>query len=241
MTRFSRELSTCETPASVAEWVRRGTPRTTLIGPHFTRTAYGCYRRAGSPPSTAQRILEAAAGLPDGALIAGWAATYVHGVDQLDGFDDHTFAPLPVPVLLPPGQRRRTTEGVSYRQSRRRARREEIEGVAATSGCSASPPTGCPAVAYAGRVEPSSWPVPDPAQRRDPRGEGVDTRQTGPVRPACSFSTTGRTRVMTTSLRTARSSAHDGPSAPGDRRCPRCRRARADEPAPHLARFRRVP
>jgi hypothetical protein len=133
MTRFTRELSTCRLPATVAEWARRGIPRTTLIGPHFTRTAYGWYRRAGSPPSTAQRILDAAAGLPDGALIAGWAAAYVHGVDQLDGFDDHTFAPLPVPVLLPPGQRRRPTDGVSYRQSRRTAFREEIDGVPVTT------------------------------------------------------------------------------------------------------------
>jgi hypothetical protein len=133
MTRFTHELSTCRAPATVAEWARRGTPRTTLVGPRFSRTAYGWYRRAGSPTSTAQRILDAAAGLPDGALIAGWAAAYVHGVDQLDGFDDHTLAPLPVPVLLPPGQRRRPTEGVSYRQSRRSAFREEIEGVAVTT------------------------------------------------------------------------------------------------------------
>lgn len=133
MTRFAHELSTCRVPASVAEWARRGTPRTTLLGPRFARTAYGWYRRAGSPSSTAQRILDAAAGLPDGALIAGWAAAYVHGVDQLDGFDDHTFAPQPVPVLLPPGQRRRPTDGVSYRQSRRPAYCEEVEGVPVTT------------------------------------------------------------------------------------------------------------
>lgn len=133
MTRFAHELSTCRVPASVADWARRGTPRTTLTGPRFTRTAYGWYRRSGSSTSTAQRILDAAAGLPDGALIAGWAAAYVHGVDQLDGFDDHTLAPLPVPVLLPPGRRRRPTDGVSYRQSRRAARHEEVEGVPVTT------------------------------------------------------------------------------------------------------------
>jgi hypothetical protein len=133
MTRFAQELSSCRVPAAVAEWARRGTPRTTLVGPGFTRTAYGWYRRAGSSTSTAQRILDAAAGLPDGALIAGWAAAYVHGVDQLDGLDDHTLAPLPVPVQLPPGQRRRSTGGVSYRQSRRTAAREDIEGVPVTT------------------------------------------------------------------------------------------------------------
>lgn len=133
MTRFTQELSICRAPASVAAWARRGTPRTTLLGPRFSRTAYGWYRRAGPPRSTAQRILDAAAGLPDGALIAGWASAYVHGVDQLDGFDDHTFAPLPVPVLLPPGQRRRPTVGVCYRQSRRAAHPEEVEGIPVTT------------------------------------------------------------------------------------------------------------
>ena len=133
MTRFAHELSSCQVPAAVAEWARRGTPRTTLVGPGFIRTAYGWYRRAGSSTSTAQRILDATAGLPDGALIAGWAAAYVHGVDQLDGLDDHTLAPLPVPVLLPPGQRRRSTDGVSYRQSRRTAAREDVEGVPVTT------------------------------------------------------------------------------------------------------------
>ncbi len=139
MTRFDHELGTCRVPVTVTDWARRGIPRSTLVGPRFTRTAYGWYRRAGSAPSTTQRILDAAAGLPDGALIAGWAAAYVHGVDQLDGFDDHTLAPLPVPVLLPPGQRRRPTDGVCYRQSRRTAQREEVEGVAVTTLVRATP------------------------------------------------------------------------------------------------------
>ena len=133
MTRFADELSGCRFPASVADWHRRGIPRTTLAGPRFTRTAYGWYRRAGSSTSTAQRILDAVAGQPDGALIAGWAAAYMHGVDLLDGLDDHTMAPLPVPVLLPPGQRRRCTEGIHYRQSRRPVHHERIEGVPLTT------------------------------------------------------------------------------------------------------------
>jgi hypothetical protein len=133
MTRFADELSSCRFPASVADWTRRGIPRTTLTGPRFTRTAYGWYRRAGPPRSTAQRILDALAGQVDGALIAGWAAAYVHGVDLLDGLDDHTMAPLPVPVLLPPGQRRRSTRHIPYRQSRRPAHQERIERVPVTT------------------------------------------------------------------------------------------------------------
>ncbi len=133
MTRFADELSSCRFPASVADRTRRGMPRTTLNGRRFTRTAYGWYRRAGSPGSTAQRIVDAIAGQPDGALIAGWAAAYVHGVDLLDGLDDHTMAPLPVPVLLPPGQRRRSTRGIHYRQSRRPVHQERIEDVPVTT------------------------------------------------------------------------------------------------------------
>jgi hypothetical protein len=133
MTRFADELSSCRFPASVADWTRRGIPRTTLTGPRFTRTAYGWYRRAGPPRSTAQRILDALAGQVDGALIAGWAAAYVHGVDLLDGLDDHTMAPLPVPVLLPPGQRRRSTRHIQYRQSRGPAHQERIERVPVTT------------------------------------------------------------------------------------------------------------
>lgn len=132
MTRFSVERSSCRPAASVTEWGRRGVPRGTLVGPRFERTTYGYYRRTGALPTTAQRIMDVVAGLPDGAWVAGWAAAYVRGVDTFDGLDDRTMTELPVPVLLPPGQRRRATDGIAYRQSTLIPRGEVIEGVPVT-------------------------------------------------------------------------------------------------------------
>lgn len=133
MGRFVEELTSCRAPASVAEWASRGVRRTTLVGPRFERTTQGHYRRAGEKATSAQRIVDAVAGLPDGALVGGWAAAYVRGVDALDGLDDHTMAALPVPVLLPPGQRRRSTDGIEYRQSTRRTRGQLVEGIPVTT------------------------------------------------------------------------------------------------------------
>lgn len=42
-------------------------------------------------------------------------------------------APLPVPVLLAPGQRRRSGNGISYRQSRRAARGSLVDGIPVTT------------------------------------------------------------------------------------------------------------
>lgn len=53
----------------------------TQTGPRFERTAYGYYRRAGATSTTGQQIIDVVAGLPEGALVTGWAAAYVHGVD----------------------------------------------------------------------------------------------------------------------------------------------------------------
>jgi len=104
-----------------------------LTGPGYQRTTYGFYRRRGGAATTAQRIVDVVAQLPSGALVAGWAAAFVHGADLLDGLDDFTMAPLPVPVLLAPGQRLRSVAGIDYRQSTRRAPGRIVEGIPVTS------------------------------------------------------------------------------------------------------------
>lgn len=71
--------------------------------------------------------------LPPGALLGGWAAAYIHGVDALDGRDHLTLAPLPVPILLPPGARRRSTPALLYRQSARPPRGETVHEIPVTS------------------------------------------------------------------------------------------------------------
>lgn len=88
-----------------------------LRGPRWVRTTRGFYRRATDEELTStQRILDAAALLPHGAVIGGWAAAYAHGVDWLDGRDHHTLAPQPVPVLLAPPMSRRSSPAVRYVQ-----------------------------------------------------------------------------------------------------------------------------
>lgn len=133
MSRFFDELMDCEVPAPVAEWCRRAVTRGTLSGPRYERARYGSYRTAGAKITTAQRIVDVAASLPAAALVAGWAAAYVHGVDLLDGLDDVTMAALPVPVLLAPGQRRRSHDDVAYRQSTRLARGVTVGGIPVTT------------------------------------------------------------------------------------------------------------
>lgn len=136
MARFADEWSRSRTARSRAELERRGVGRGTLRGARYQRTSRGYYRPASegpeSPITPTQRILDAQAAMPDGALLAGWAAAYVHGVDALDGLDDHTMKQLPVPVLLPPGQRRRSTDRIRYWQTGRPVRGEVINGVPVT-------------------------------------------------------------------------------------------------------------
>ena len=54
--------------------------------------------------------------LPADGVIGGWAAAYVHGTDRLDGLNSLTLQPAPVTIYLPPGQHRRSTSTVRYRQ-----------------------------------------------------------------------------------------------------------------------------
>lgn len=90
-----------------------------LNGPRWRRTSRGYYLPAlGVPATPAQRIVEAAAALPPGAAIGGWAAAYACGADLLDGLDDLTMRPLPVTMCLPPGLHRPPTPGRRYLQRR---------------------------------------------------------------------------------------------------------------------------
>lgn len=136
MSRFANEWTSCPVARSTADWGRLGVGRGTLRGGRYDRTAPGFHRGVVDPhraPSSTQRILDAKAAMPDGALIAGWAAAYVHGIDALDGLDDVTLAPLPVPVLLPPGHHRADSVGIRYLQSRRLAQGVVVEDVPVTS------------------------------------------------------------------------------------------------------------
>ena len=92
-----------------------------LAGPRWRRTSRGLYVPATAVPSTTtQRLVEAAALLPAGGALGGWAAACAWGADLLDGRDDHTLREQPVLLFLPPGQHRPALPGVRYGQQRLR-------------------------------------------------------------------------------------------------------------------------
>ncbi|BAK36239.1 hypothetical protein MLP_32250 [Microlunatus phosphovorus NM-1] len=139
MSRFAEEWAQTRVSRSRADWARREIGRGTLRGQRYDRATPGYYRATsgqrdgeGAVVNSAQRIRDAQSVMPSGALIAGWAAAYAHGIDALDGLDHLTMKPLPVPVLLPPGSRRRSTPEIRYRQSIRQIRGDVIEGIPVT-------------------------------------------------------------------------------------------------------------
>ena len=82
----------------------------------WERTSRGLYVAEGTQRSAAQRILAAAALLPADAVVGGWAAAHVHGVDLLDGVDSGG-QELPIDALLPPGLHRQHVPGLRYRRA----------------------------------------------------------------------------------------------------------------------------
>ena len=117
MSRFRRELQSCVRPLPAGQLIDRGVSKHVLDGPRWRRTARGFYVPARTSAATpTQRIVEAATTIPTGAAIGGWAAAYASGVDRLDGLDDHSMRPLPVPILLRHGLHRGGAAGIRYLQ-----------------------------------------------------------------------------------------------------------------------------
>ena len=117
MSRFADERREAVKPAKAGSLVAHGVTRRVLRGRRWERTFYGFYLRpTARPPTPTQRIAEAAALLPAGGAIGGWAAAYAHGTDRLDGLNSLTMQPEPIIIYLPPGQHRRSTPEVRYRQ-----------------------------------------------------------------------------------------------------------------------------
>lgn len=63
-------------------------------GPHWRRTSHGLHVPASTGPSVEQRIIEAAARLPAGGMLTGWAVLRLAGAAYFEGKDAE------VPVLL---------------------------------------------------------------------------------------------------------------------------------------------
>ena len=118
--RFRNELRAAVRPQRAEDLIRFDLTKHVLDGPGWRRTSHGFYVPSGVVPSTpTQRIIEAAAVAPAEGVLGGWAAAYALGAELLDGCDDHTMRPVPVTVILPNGQHRRSTAGIRFRQQQR--------------------------------------------------------------------------------------------------------------------------
>ncbi len=115
---FTQDLRTATRPAGYRHLLAAGIGRGALAGPHWLRPSRGQYRPRVAELTVTQRILDAAALLPAGGAIGGWAAAYVHGVLWLDGRDGWTGAEVPVLACVGAATHRLSLPGVRYTRAR---------------------------------------------------------------------------------------------------------------------------
>lgn len=78
---------------------RAGPTRGQARGRHWRTTSPGCFVPADVPLTTAQRILEAASSLHEGAAVTGWAALHWQGSPWFTGVAGDGVTRRPVPVV----------------------------------------------------------------------------------------------------------------------------------------------
>lgn len=96
-----------------------------LRSPKFRRSSFGLYIPSSAPVTVQQRITEAAALLPAGGAIGGWASAYWRGVRLLDGGGPGGHQQQPVLLLL--GADRQIRKRPHIRLSRERLEPGEVE------------------------------------------------------------------------------------------------------------------
>lgn len=110
-----------------------GPTRAQARGAYWVRETFGLYLPAGLDPALRvdQRIVTAAALLPPGGAITGWAALRWGGARHLDGTRGNSV--LPVTVAVPPSTRD-TRPGIAISSARHlRSRLVEVDGLTLTS------------------------------------------------------------------------------------------------------------
>lgn len=101
----------CPPPTGLVRPVRvdptgvAGPTRGAAAGPRWRTSSHGLFVPAGVPQTAEQRILEAAARLPPGGMVTGWAALRLAGAAYFDGIAPDGRTTLDVPVLLPHASR----------------------------------------------------------------------------------------------------------------------------------------
>lgn len=115
MGRFFDEVGSTVRPLEAVVLDGCGVAKHELNTSRWRRSSRGLYVPGGAPESVAQRIVSAAAVIPDDGAIGGWAAAHVRGAD-LDG-RDRQLRDRPVDVLLPPGLHRESVPGIAYRRA----------------------------------------------------------------------------------------------------------------------------
>jgi hypothetical protein len=116
------------TPRMRQELLDAGISRRALAKQEWVSPHRGFHRNLNVNDPVRQRILDAAAVMPQGAVIGGWAAAYLHGLAYLDGSDE------PVLLVVPP-QRRLDRPGIeTVRTELDPADTTSRHGVACTNG-----------------------------------------------------------------------------------------------------------
>ena len=110
---FAEQLAEAQRPRPRSVLRKEGCSRYALGTERWRRTSRGLYVPGGLDPTPVQRILEAAALMPPGSTLGGWAAAYAHGAFQLDGLGPR-MVPQPVVICLPRALHRPPLPGVRY-------------------------------------------------------------------------------------------------------------------------------
>jgi hypothetical protein len=106
-----------------------------LRGPGWRSPFHGIHAPVtGELLSTLQRIYDAAALLPPGGVLGGWAAAYLHGATDLDGKGWSGLETQPVVAMVPIASRLRRRDAVTYvRADLSDQLRDEVDGIPVTS------------------------------------------------------------------------------------------------------------
>lgn len=88
-----------------------GPTRGQARGPDWTKVGLAVYRPSSAPGSTEQRVVDAAASVPDGCAVTGWAALRWLGARWFDGLAADG-APLPVPIAVGDRHAKRKQDGI---------------------------------------------------------------------------------------------------------------------------------